>query len=172
MTVGKALLDESRRHLLEEFWPRLHKAVPELSEAELWHRVNPQTNSVGNLLLHLNGNVRQWVISGLGGARDSRERSKEFAEDGSYPSSDLLARLEQTLREAAEVIEGLDPDRLLETRRVQGYDVHGVRILVHVVEHFSYHVGQITHMVKALKNIDLGYYAGHDLQRHNEAVEG
>ena len=76
MTVGKALLDESRRHLLEEFWPRLQKAVPELSEAELWHRVNPQTNSVANLLLHLNGNVRQWVISGLGGAADSRERSK------------------------------------------------------------------------------------------------
>ena len=70
------------------------------------------------------------------------------------------------------MIEGLDPDSLLETRRIQGCDVDGVRILVHVVEHFSYHVGQITHMVKALKSIDLGYYAGHDLQQHNEAVDG
>ena len=104
----------------------------------------PKRTSVGNLLLHLNGNVRQWIISGFGGATDSRERSKEFAEKGPHPSSVLLARLERTLREAAEVIEGLDPDSLLETRRIQGCDVDGVRILVHVVEHFSYHVGQIT----------------------------
>jgi uncharacterized damage-inducible protein DinB len=172
MTVAKALLQEANRQLLEESWPRLLKAVPELSEEELWDRVNSQTNSVGNLLLHLNGNVRQWVLAGLGRAPDSRQRSKEFSERGPIASSELLARLEKTLKEASDVIEGLDEERLLETRRIQGYDINGVRALVHVVEHFSYHVGQITHMVKALKSIDLGYYEGQDLEQHNETPDG
>lgn len=165
--MGAAFLTECKRHLLEESWPRLRKAVPKLDVDQLWHRENDHTNSVGNLLLHLSGNVRQWIVSGLGGVPDDRQRSLEFAKVQRIPGEELLKRLESTLQEAAEVLDRLEPDRLLEPRRIQGYDVTGLRAVLHVVEHFSYHVGQITHIVKAHTNEDLGYYEGQDLGRRN-----
>lgn len=140
-----------------------------LDEEKLWRRVNPSTNSVGNLLLHLTGNVRQWIVSGLGGAPDVRARSSEFAERGPIPREELLARLEETLLEAGRVLDGLDPAKLLERKSIQGYDVSVLQALVHVVEHFSYHVGQVTHIVKALEDVDVGYYAGRDLSRRNRS---
>jgi uncharacterized damage-inducible protein DinB len=165
--IGSALIGEVRRHLLEESWPRLQKAVAMLDEEELWHRVNEQTNSVGNLLLHLNGNVRQWIVSGLGGEADERARAREFSERGPIPTAELMSRLEATLKDAGTVLDGLDPESLLEPKRIQGEDVDELRALLHVMEHFSYHVGQVTHMVKAMENVDLDYYAGRDLDRHN-----
>lgn len=166
--LGRAFLAESRRHLLEESWPRLQKTVPLVGSDGLWHRANESTNSIGNLLLHLRGNVRQWIVSGLGGAPDDRRRSLEFSEEERPSREELMARLETTLVEAASVLDRLDPDRLLETRHIQGEDVTVLAAVLHVVEHFSYHVGQIAHMAKALENVDLGYYAGRDLERRNE----
>ena len=167
MTVGEALIQESKRHLLEESWPRIDKCVAALSETELWQRDNAHTNSVGNLLLHLSGNVRQWIVSGLGTAPDERVRSSEFEEQGPVPAAELLTRLQSTLSEAGAVLDRLDPNQLLEARTIQGFDTTGVRALVHVVEHFSYHVGQITHMVKAIKDIDMKYYDGQKLDARN-----
>ncbi len=172
MTVGEALIQESKRHLLEESWPRIEKCVAALSETELWHRDNANTNSVGNLLLHLSGNVRQWIVSGLGTAPDERVRSLEFEERGPagrgpVPAAELLTQLQSTLSEAGAVLDRLDPNQLLETRTVQGFETTGVSVLVHVIEHFSYHVGQITHMVKAIKDIDMKYYDGQKLDARN-----
>lgn len=167
-SVARALIDESKRQLLEESWPRIQKAVANLSDDDVWHRENAHTNSVGNLLLHLSGNVRQWIVSGLGGAPDERQRDREFSEKGPTPRSALLEMLEETLGEAGRTLDALDPQTLLEPREIQGTHVNGLRALVHVVEHFSYHVGQITHIVKARKDIDLGYYEGQDLNRRNE----
>jgi uncharacterized damage-inducible protein DinB len=167
--LGSALIAEVKRHLLEESWPRIRKAVSMLDEERLWHRANEQTNSVGNLLLHLNGNVRQWIVSGLGGATDERARAREFSARGPIPAAELLSRLEATLQDAGAVLDGIDPESLLESTRIQGEDVDKLRALLHVMEHFSYHVGQVAHMVKAMENVDLGYYAGKDLGRQNEA---
>lgn len=167
MDVGEALIREAKRHLLEESWPRLVQAVQQLSVDELWQRANPQTNSVGNLLLHLSGNVRQWIVSGLGDASDERERASEFEERGPISAEVLMARLEGTLSDAAVTLDRLDPGSLLEKRSIQGYETTGLQALLHVVEHFSYHVGQITHMVKAMKAIDLQYYDGQDLNKRN-----
>lgn len=166
--VASALIAEVKRHLLEESWPRLQKSVSTLDEETLWHRVNERTNSVGNLVLHLNGNVRQWIVSGLGGAPDERMRAREFSERGPIPAAALLSRLEATLKQAAAVLESLDPESLLGPKRIQGHDVDGLGALLHVMEHFSYHLGQVTHMVKALQNVDLGYYEGIDLDQRNE----
>lgn len=165
--VGEALIREARHHLLEVSWPRLQKAVTTLDPGQLWLRANENTNSVGNLLLHLTGNLRQWVVSGLGGAKDERIRSREFSERGPLPGSVVMARLEKTLHEAAAVLDGLDPEHLLVKWRIQGEDVTGLQALVHVVEHFSYHVGQIAHIVKSSENVDLGYYEGRDLDQRN-----
>ncbi len=157
------LLAEARRRLLEDSLPRIRKCLAQLSDEDVWSRPNENTPSVGNLLLHLAGNVRQWIVSGLGGAPDVREREKEFLERGPIDRDELLRRVEATLREADGVLERVDPGRLGEERTVQGFRETGVGILVHVVEHFSYHVGQITYVTKAKKNVDLDYYAGKDL---------
>lgn len=164
---GTALVAESKRRLLDESLPRIKKCLDLLTDEEIWRQPNDETVSIGNLVLHLCGNVRQWIVSGLGGAGDDRERGAEFSERGTIPKADLTARLENTLREAAEAMDGAAPASLLETRSVQGQTETGLSILVHVVEHFSYHTGQISLAVKLLKNVDLSYYAGQDLNAKN-----
>jgi uncharacterized damage-inducible protein DinB len=120
-----------------------------LSDEELWGRPNDEVVSLGNLVLHLCGNVRQWIISGLGGAPDDRVRQEKFDEVGPVPREELVDKLKSTLA-AAE-------------RSVQAYSETGISILLHVVEHFSYHTGQISRDTKALKGVDLGYYEDDDL---------
>jgi len=160
-----ALLREARRRLLEECLPRIRKCLLELTEEEVWSRPNGESNSAGNLVLHLCGNVGQYILSGLGGAPDHRDRPKEFSARGGLPRAELLDRLERTMEAAGRVIDALDARALLERRVVQGFDYDGVGILIHVIEHFSYHTGQIAYLVKARKGMDLGFYRGVDLNR-------
>lgn len=161
--VARALIAECRRRLFDESLPRLKKCLSLLSEEEIWLRPNAETVSVGNLVLHLCGNVRQWIVSGLGGAPDTRERAREFSERGPIATASLVEKLDGTLAEVRRVLDELEPTSLLETRKVQGFDESGVSILVHVVEHFSYHVGQISYSVKSRKALDLQYYQGIEL---------
>lgn len=166
--LGRALVAETRRRLFDESLPRLETCLSLLTEEEIWHRPNPQTNSVGNLVLHLAGNVRQWIVHALGAAADTRDRSREFAEEGPLPTAHLLERIRSALDDVDRTLDELDPRSLLEPRKVQGFTETGVSILVHVTEHFSYHVGQITYVVKATKNVDTGYYAGVELETTGE----
>jgi uncharacterized damage-inducible protein DinB len=162
-TFGAALIAESKRRLIDESVPRIKKCLDKLNEEEIWRRPNVETVSVGNLVLHLCGNVRQWICTGLGGEPDHRERSAEFSEPGPIPKELLLAKLDETMRDAERAMDAADPASLLDMRPVQGFEESGLSILVHVVEHFSYHTGQITYAVKANKAIDFGYYAGQNL---------
>ena len=163
--LAAALVRESKRRLFEESLPRIRTCLAQLSVDEIWARPNEQTVSAGNLVLHLAGNVRQYVVAALGGVPDVRERQGEFDEKGPMATADLLARLERTMTEASGVIDRLDSAMLLRTYRVQGFVESGLSILVHVVEHFSYHTGQIAYIVKSRKNVDLGFYRGKDLNR-------
>jgi uncharacterized damage-inducible protein DinB len=163
--LGVALLKECRRRLFDESLPRLRKCLAQMTVEEIWARPNEQTVSAGNLVLHLAGNVRQYVLATLGGAPDLRERQKEFDEPGPLATADLLERLERTMSEVSSVLDRLDPSTLLQTHRVQGFVESGLSILVHVVEHFSYHTGQIAYIVKSHKNVDLGFYRGKDLNK-------
>src|SRR5205085_2382135 len=99
MTESDALVEglrrESRRRLIDESLPRIRKCLAELSDEEIWFRPNEQSNSMGNLVLHLCGNVGQYVLSGLGGAADHRRRPEEFSERGPVPRADLLTRLDR-----------------------------------------------------------------------------
>lgn len=162
-----ALAREFRRRVAEEPLPRIARCLEELSDEEVWGRPNEQSNSVGNLLLHLTGNVRQWIVSGLGGAPDRRDRPAEFAARGPIPKADLRRDLEAAVREAVEVVERLPAAALLERRTVQGFSETVLGILIHVIEHFSYHTGQIAYFTKARRGIDLGFYRGVDLTRRN-----
>ena len=160
---GRALIAECRRRLYSESLPRIRQCLSELTVDEIWARPNGHTVSAGNLVLHLVGNVRQWILSGLGGVPDVRERQAEFDAAGPMPTADLLARLEATMAEVSAILDLLEPASLLVPRRVQGFTESGLSILVHVVEHFSYHTGQIAYIVKSRKDVDLGFYRGTNL---------
>ena len=163
MDLGAALIVECKRRLYDESLPRIRTCLGRMTVEEIWARPNAQSNSVGNLVLHLAGNLRQYVIATLGAVPDVRERQKEFDAPGPMPTAELLDRLEKTMAEAAQVLDSIDPATLLETHRVQGFVESGLSILVHVVEHFSYHTGQIAYIVKSRKNVDLGFYRGKNL---------
>lgn len=163
------LVAEVRRRLLEESVPRVKKCLAELTEREIWLRPNEHSNSVGNLVLHLCGNVRQWVLTGLGGAPDHRFRQAEFDERGPIPTTELLRRLDDVMQGVEAVLEKLTPEQILQPVVVQGFQETGLSILVHVVEHFSYHVGQITYFTKWKKDMDTSYYADEDLDVTGES---
>ncbi|MCH9647713.1 MAG: DUF1572 domain-containing protein [Deltaproteobacteria bacterium] len=165
--LGNALIEEARRRLFVDSQPRIHKCLSLLTEEQIWHRPNRETVSVGNLVLHLCGNVRQQIVSTLGGAADNRIRSVEFSETGPIPTEQLLQEIDKALDEVRETLDRLDPESLLQMHPVQSYNESGVSILVHVIEHFSYHVGQITWVVKSTQAVDVGYYAGADLDVTN-----
>ncbi len=157
------LISEVRRRLVTECGERTLKCLGLLSEQEIWYRPNEHSNSVGNLVLHLCGNVRQWLFSTLGGKPDLRQRQAEFDEKGPIPGKDLKQMIEDLMDEVNRLLDNLKPEDLLTTYRVQGFDESGVAILLHVTEHFSYHVGQITYFVKAHKELSVGYYEGINL---------
>lgn len=162
----------AREKLTREFLPRLEQAVRLLPETELWKAPNERSNSVGSLVLHLEGNLRQWIVSGLGGAADVRVRPREFDPPVREPGEAILGRLRAAVEDADRVLASLD-DRALRRRvSIQGFEPDGLEVVFHVVEHFSYHYGQIVYAVKAARGVDLGFYAGLPLDLRNEAETG
>jgi uncharacterized damage-inducible protein DinB len=155
-------------HRIDENTPKLIACVRELEEADIWKRPNPHSNSVGNIILHLCGNIRQYAISSLGNRQDVRERDKEFSADRTYSATELLKNLTDTLDEAKDIIQNVSEKELLRKRKVQGYTHSGIGIVIHVTEHYSYHTGQIIFWTKLLKDKDLGFYANVDLNAKNE----
>ncbi len=170
--ISGLLIEETRHRLLKESIPRLLKCLDLLTEQEIWFRPNQNTVSIGNLVLHLCGNVRQWLISGLGGAPDHRLRQREFDEQGPLPTAELRQMLDRLAADIEVVLQGISSSDLTGQYNIQGNPVSGVSIMVHVVEHFSYHVGQATILVKSRKDIDMGYYAGQDLNLRNQDSPG
>ena len=149
----------SREKLLRQYWPRMQKAVEQLTPQQVWWRADESNNSVGNLLLHLNGNIRQWIISGLGGVPDTRRRDSEFAQREPLSPKQLLGQLESTLKEADRIIADLTPEQLVQRHKIQGYDVTALEAVYTVVEHFSLHLGQVIYVNKMLLKKDLGFYS-------------
>ncbi len=156
--AAQVFLEQSRRYLSAHYLPKIERCLEKLTDEDLWWRPNEASNSVGNLLLHLAGNVRQWIVSGVGGAPDVRQRQHEFDAHAPVPAAMLLARLRETLVEADGVLADLDAAALLESRRIQGLDVTVFEAVYHVVEHFSTHVGQIVYLTKLRTGRDLGFY--------------
>lgn len=149
MDASETFLKFSRFLLDEESRIKLRKAVTALPDELLWWRPNEQANSVGNLLMHLEGNVRQWIIGGVGGAADVRDRGGEFGAREGATKAELLARLEHTLDEADAVLARVRPEQLTERRRVQTREITVLEAIYQVVQHFSLHLGQIILVAKA-----------------------
>jgi uncharacterized damage-inducible protein DinB len=157
--AGHAFVEQSRKYLRDDYLPRLRKALARLPEDDLWWKPNEASNSTGNLLLHLAGNVRQWIVSGVGRQPDVRQREAEFAADGGPGREQLLAQLEEALAEVDDVLARLRPTMLAERRTIQGNDVTVLEAVYHVVEHFSMHAGQILYIVKLRTGTDLRFWS-------------
>jgi len=159
MTASSELfVAEARRHLMQEYLPWLRACLARLSEVEVWWRPNEKSNSVGNLVLHLCGNITQWVIHGVGGAADARNRAAEFAARESCSKTELLQQLEATLGAVDTVLANLPEEKLAEPRVIQGFNVTVLGAIFHVVEHFSYHTGQIIYITKMRTEEDLKFW--------------
>jgi len=129
-----------------------------LTDEQIWWRANDETNSIGNLVLHLCGNARQWIVCGVGGAPDARDRDAEFAQREVIGRDELLQLIRSTLSDVGSVLKNLDRDVLLETRTIQGSEVDVLEAIFHVTEHFSMHTGQIIMLTKMLTASDLRFY--------------
>ena len=150
-------LASAQRLLAKQHLPIIEKCLHQLSEKEIWWRPNAASNSAGNLVLHLCGNVRQWIVSGLGGAEDRRDRDSEFEERGPISRKVLVARLRATVREACRALARLPEDSLSRKHNIQGFHVTGLYAAFHVTEHFAYHSGQIIYITKLKRAHDLKF---------------
>lgn len=143
---------------LRQFCERIERCVQLLSEDQVWARGSENENAVGNLMLHLAGNVRQWILSGVAGQPDHRVRDVEFTTRGEVSKQQMWQRLNDTVIEACTVIESLTAAQLVERRTIQNYDVTVLEAVYHVVEHFAQHTAQIVFATKMLTHEDMGFY--------------
>lgn len=157
-TISRAFLDRASEFLLSDYLPKIERCLEKLTDEQIWWRANEESNSIGNLILHLCGNARQWIICGVGGQPDNRNRDAEFAQRGVIARDELLTILRSTLAEVDTTLRTFDPSLLLEYRKIQGNDVELLYAIFHVTEHFSMHTGQIIMLTKMLTGSDLRFY--------------
>lgn len=148
----------SRNKLLNQYWPRLRACVEPMTVEQVWRRPNEASNSVGNLILHLNGNMTQWLVASFNKDEDKRNRPQEFSAHGGLTAAELLERLGATIAEGEKVLNRLTAEELLAPYEIQGYHVHGIDAVYQVIEHFGLHYGQIAYIAKNLSGKDLGFY--------------
>lgn len=166
-TMTLELAQRAATHFNENL-EKIESCFDRLSEEEIWQRPNGSSNSMGNLILHLCGNITQYATSSLGRHEDKRERDAEFAALGGLGKEELMQMMRSTVEKANAVFTSLNESELTRERMVQGFSMTGIAVLMHVVEHFSYHTGQIIFYTKQLKDKGFDFYAGHDLNAKNE----
>ena len=154
----RAFIAKARSLLMTDYLPKIERCVEKLSDEDVWRRSGEQSNSIGNLILHLCGNARQWIVSGVGGAPDKRRRQSEFDERALIPRAELIQHLRQTLEEVDGALAALSPSTILERRTIQGTEQTILDAVFHVVEHFSMHTGQIILLTKMMTESDLRFY--------------
>jgi hypothetical protein len=154
---GKAYIEWCRFRLMKQYWPRVERCLSDLTEEEIWWRQHESNNSVGNLALHLTGNLGQFIQSGVGGSKDTRNKEREFSERHRIPKEELIRGLKEALVAADEVLSRLDASRLLEPTVVQNRERHMFEVLAVVVEHFALHCGQIIYITKLKTGKDLKF---------------
>lgn len=157
-TLTSLLVHQAHFRILEESIPRIRTCLKRLDEAQIWFRPNPYMASIGNLVLHLCGNARQWIMAGMLGQKDDRNRDAEFDESGPLPLDQLVRILDDLEEDLVDGLSHITTEHLLNTYSIQVFNETGVSVLVHVIEHMSYHTGQIVRDTKRMLEIDLGFY--------------
>jgi len=148
MDTSQYFLEQARWYFASSYLPKIEHCLSKLTNEDVWGRANEASNSVGNLILHLSGNVQQWIIGGVGNRPYERDREHEFGERGGISREELLARLKATLAQADQVLAEVDPARLLERKEIQGCDVTVMEAILRIVQHFALHTGQIMLLTK------------------------
>lgn len=143
---------------LRQYLSRIEDCLSRLTPEQVWLRNAESENSVGNLVLHLTGNVTQWIGFGVAGLPDNRHRDAEFAARGGVSSSELIDALRQAVDNAVAVVGVLSAADLAQVTTVQKYTLTKLEAIYHVIEHFSGHTGQILFATKLFTGQDLGYY--------------
>jgi len=153
---------------LDESLRMIKISLDTISEEQVWQKPNESLNAIGNLLLHLCGNMTQYGIASLNETVDERQRDVEFSTKGGFTKKELLKKLETTVNEVKKTLQNTSAERLVSLKKVQGFEFSGIGNSIHLVEHFSYHTGQIAFWVKLLNNKPLGFYDGLDLTVLND----
>ena len=156
--IGTTFISQARSHLKDDFMPKIRSCFDVIDESDVWWRRHETSNSIGNLSLHLAGNVRQWIVSGVGGQPDVRQRQKEFAQREALPKESLWKGLNQAVEDSDQVLANFPIERLMGKKVIQGFDQTALQAIFHVVEHFSFHTGQIIYITKFRKGMDLKFY--------------
>ena len=154
---------EAAVYRMEESLQRIIYCLDLLDEDSIWKKPNTTLSSMGNLVLHLCGNITQYILTTLDKQPDERNRDAEFAATDGWSKIELKIKITEVIQQSIVVINKLEETDLTNTYAVQIYQLTGVGVVLHVVEHLSYHTGQISFYTKLLTNTDLGYYAGKDL---------
>lgn len=141
-------LKTSRDYLVDEYLPKIRLVVAPLSEDDIWWRPVAGSNTIGNLILHIEGNARQWILGGVAGHEVERDRDSEFATRDGHSKAQLLDSLTTSFREIGAAILSVTATQLAEPRTIQGADTTVFGAIYHVVEHVSMHTGQIIQLAK------------------------
>ena len=155
---GKIFIDSSRHYLATEYPTKIRLSIENLSHDEIWRRANESSNSIGNLIVHLAGNVRHWICAGIGGATSNRDRAAEFAMRDGPGAGELLSLLDASVRDADSVIASLSESDLSRVCTIQGRDTTVLGAIYHVVEHFSMHTGQVIMLAKICSPDSVQFY--------------
>ena len=161
------LVKEFETRVFEESYNRIYKCFQVLEDKDIWSSPNINIPSVGNLVLHLCGNARQWILSGVGNRPDNRKRDEEFIPHQNIKKAELVFLMENLKMNIKEILHEMTEHNLTQHYQVQNFDVTGFSAVIHVLEHFSYHTGQITTLTKLIKNQQLGYYENMNLNQLN-----
>lgn len=167
MKLKEAVILEFETRVLKESYERIYHCLTIIKDEDLWIQPNPCIPSIGNLTLHLCGNARQWILSGLGGKSDNRDRDQEFVPQQKIKKSELIFLMENLKINLRNTLSSIEEEDLTRTYKIQGFQVTGFSAMIHVLEHFSYHTGQITTLTKLVTGRETGYYSGFDLTKHN-----
>jgi len=173
--IAGAFIVRASGYLLDDYLPRIERCLEKLSDEQIWWRANEESNSIGNLILHLCGNARQWIVCGVGSAPDHRNRDSEFEQRDVISRAELVTLLRSTLSDVEVTLQSVDPSTLLEHRKIQGNDVDILEAVFHVTEHFSMHTGQIIMLTKMMTSDDLRFYefdTGVPVQRWRSGPSG
>jgi uncharacterized damage-inducible protein DinB len=167
MSLKKHLVNEFECRVFEESYARIYKCLTMMNEKQLWSSPNSSIPPAGCQIMHLCGNARQWILSGLGGLPDNRDRDQEFIVQENIRKSDFIFLLENVKSQLNRYFQDLSEEDLEKIHSIQGFNVTGFSAIAHVLEHFSYHTGQIALLTKIHTGKETGFYSEIDLNQHN-----
>jgi uncharacterized damage-inducible protein DinB len=158
MSVKNALTNEFKTRVFNESYSRIFKCFSLINDKQLWESPNDKIPCIGNLILHLCGNARQWILSGIGGMPDNRNRPEEFIVHKNIRKADLIFLLENLKVNMISTLKLMNENEIYEKKIIQGFETSNFSAIIHVIEHFSYHTGQITSLTKLMTEQETGYY--------------